>query len=132
MATYIYDCDVPMPYGVKMIRIESGAPIGFKRLKQLAVQLVKEQSHQSPISDDITITITVKHDDRPSDIEILSCPFCGGTDIKVESTSPGGVWWCVCEGCGVVGPPTHSKKQAMHAWNGTVQRHPANLIEEDE
>lgn len=55
--------------------------------------------------------------------KLKPCPFCGGTDIEVESSDYGGPY-VFCNDCGALGPPTrwtdetaddHARARAL--WN---------------
>lgn len=54
-----------------------------------------------------------------SDDAVKPCPFCGGTDIRMDESFGTDSWsfgrWC--HACGSIGPISESAEQALAAWN---------------
>ena len=51
------------------------------------------------------------------------CPFCGGEAKRSEETF-GTTFdsWVYCTSCGAQGPPRHTEREAVTAWNTRVTR----------
>lgn len=50
------------------------------------------------------------------DKELLPCPFCGGTDLKLFGEyAP--EWWVCCETCKAATQTRTNKSQAIEDWN---------------
>ena len=47
--------------------------------------------------------------------ELKPCPFCGGREQRIKSSSRWG-WFVSCS-CGAVGPSSGSRDEATVAWN---------------
>jgi Lar family restriction alleviation protein len=51
-------------------------------------------------------------------IELKSCPFCGGEFLFHEANHlPSGSWVVLCEDCDSAGPLKHTPEEAIKSWN---------------
>lgn len=52
--------------------------------------------------------------------QIKSCPFCGSTEIVIETLDEGtGIPFCECSSCFASGPRAYTVTAAVILWNGS-------------
>jgi Lar family restriction alleviation protein len=52
-----------------------------------------------------------------SDIDLLPCPFCGGTPVRCENTTHAMMYWVLCGACHASPGDRKSPLEAAAAWN---------------
>ena len=58
-----------------------------------------------------------------ADPEILPCPFCGSSDVAIESGDNGKQWWVECRCCDAEGPLSElSELVAAASWNDVSRK----------
>lgn len=56
--------------------------------------------------------------EKPKKAELKPCPFCGGKDSGILTTSYDGYWYAVfCENCMAQTRKCRQEKDAIEAWN---------------
>ena len=45
-----------------------------------------------------------------------ACPFCGEPEATIDEVSPG-VFACICDDCGAIGPQSNLPDAAVMLWN---------------